>query len=106
MSTHQEPAISRSARAVFWIGPPITILATLAASPRTAALLPVISLPSAYAIRRYHGAKTEQHGNFETCIWTYLFTSTAGIALAGIGELVLIYGFSYLFHGENTNGIP
>lgn len=93
---------SRAARAVYWIGPPVAVLLTLVQSPPTAALLPVIGLPTIYAVRKYKALPLKIQSNFETCFWIYTFSSTPGMVAAIAGQSTLFYGFFYQFYGSET----
>lgn len=94
--------LTRPARLVYWIGPPTAIIAALVVSPRVAATLPAIALPTALAIQQYRSSPPKDDKEVERCFWIYLSTGVVGLAAAAAVQCVLGYGFLHLFHGDKT----
>ena len=58
-------------------------------SPWIAASVPVVLLPTFFAIWRYHRLPREEAGNSKVATWTYLGTGILGLSAAGVLQLGL-----------------
>jgi RsiW-degrading membrane proteinase PrsW (M82 family) len=88
--------LSLRATLLCWLALPVALATLLAVSPLTAALLPILIMPTAWLLWEWNAWDRGKSADLETMIWLYLINGTVGFIAVVVIESILSYGFAIL----------
>lgn len=95
--------LSRGARLLYQLGIPLVISVVVIASPRTAAALPFIALPTLLLLWKLLQLPNFHRPDLETLIWTYFLSGTLGVVLVVTAQSIGGYTLALMLFGSSTD---
>ncbi|KAI1136928.1 hypothetical protein F5Y05DRAFT_414649 [Hypoxylon sp. FL0543] len=96
------PRFSLSTKILLWVVLPLILIARAIPSPLSAALTPVILIPT-FCLLRYDRARpADQRVDLETFIWTFMLTGWVGAWVVALAQVALSWLFIFMVFQDTT----